>query len=245
MNIIVWIRRLFRGRKQKIEVWDTSAISIWTDKLKSQLESDSNTIVVIPESVMKQLSEGRNKFERARKAYKYLLDYTGENLRFAVVDKDSRMLSANEQVISVVGEYYNKGYDVTLITCNQSQAFMAGLRKYNQLLLAGNRESDAVNSSKQQSTKNDQKAGTVNMAKPRKEVECNLSENEKQLKCKKIGKDIYIIAQPGLAVYDSRSKRRIGKNGKVMVKLSEHVVWDDVEYIVKAITETHVILKRT
>lgn len=244
MNVIVWVKQLFRGRKQKFEVWDTSAISIWTDKLEAQLESEDNTVIVVPEVVMKQLSEGRHKFERARKAYKYLLDYTGDKLRFAVANEKRRALPANEQVISIVGDYYNKGYDVTLVTCNHTQSLMAGLRKYNELLLAGNRESNGANASKQQSTKNNQKAGTLNMAKTRKEVDCNLNENEKQVKCKRIGKDTYIIAHPGVAVYDNRSKRRIGKNGRVMVRLLERVVWDDVEYMVKSITETHVILKR-
>lgn len=237
MSIIVWLKRMFRGRKQEFEVWDTSAISIWTDKFKSQLQSETSTVVVVPEIVFKQLSAGKHKFERARKAYEYILEYTGNKLRFAVVNKESRKLSANEQVISVVEEYYNKGYNVTLVTCNHNQADMAEIKKYKVFLLAGNRKNKPNN--------DNQKVGNFNMANNKKEVVGNLNEDEKRVKCKKIGKNTYIAMYPGVAVYDNRGKRRIGQNNKVMVSLFERVVLDDVEYMVKDITETRVILKRT
>lgn len=82
------------------------------------------------------------------------------------------------------------------------------------------------------------------MAKSNEEQQGVVNESEKRVKCKTIGKDAYIFTPNGVAVYDVRGKRRIGKDSRVIVRLAERVVYDDVEYIVKSITAKHVILKR-
>jgi len=71
-----------------------------------------------------------------------------------------------------------------------------------------------------------------------------LENGDKQVKCKKKGKDIYMYTPAGVGVYDSRGKRKMGKNGKVIVKTLERVRIDDEEYLVKELGETYVILKK-
>ncbi len=68
-------------------------------------------------------------------------------------------------------------------------------------------------------------------------------EDVKLVPCKKRGKDVYISAPPLLSVFDLRGKLRIGKDGKVMVKLFERIAYDQEEYIVREIHDDHIIVK--
>lgn len=67
---------------------------------------------------------------------------------------------------------------------------------------------------------------------------------EKLVECTQRGKDTYISQKRGVTVYDSKNKKRIGKDGKVIVRLGERIVWNHVEYIVREITDFKVILKK-
>lgn len=67
---------------------------------------------------------------------------------------------------------------------------------------------------------------------------------EKMIECTQRGKDTYISQKRGFTVYDSKNKKRIGKDGKVIVRLGERIVWNHVEYIVSEISDFKVILKK-
>ena len=67
---------------------------------------------------------------------------------------------------------------------------------------------------------------------------------EKVVECTKRGKDAYISQKRGVTVYDTKNKKRIGKDGKVIVRLGERVDWNHVEYIVSEISDFKVILKK-
>jgi len=234
-RVIVWLKRLFRSSQQSFEVWDFASICIWLDKLQQKLEENNNVIIVIPEVVIKQLSEESRKYFKAEKAHKFLLECENTKLIFAVISQNNRKLANNEQILSVVAEYYNRGYNVTLVTCSNTLADNAKSRRFSCNLLAG------INPN-EKSSKQQQKVRKTDMSKT--EVIMDVSETEKKMKCSKKGKDVYIFSPPGIVVYDKTNKRRIGKNGRVLVRLNERVVCDDVEYIVKTIEEEHVILKK-
>lgn len=62
------------------------------------------------------------------------------------------------------------------------------------------------------------------------------------LQCIKHGKEVYIKGKLGMEVYDTRSKRRIGKecgkNNFVRIFLSDRVVMGSKVYLVESITDT-------
>ena len=138
-RVVIWIRRLIKGCKQKFEVWDASAVSMWLDRLQEKIESENDLIIIVPETVMSQLFDDSNKSEGADKAHKYLLDCQNEKLKFATIAPNNRTLTVEEQLLSVVEEYYIQGYNVTFVTCNHNMAFRAKLRELNCLLYQENR----------------------------------------------------------------------------------------------------------
>ena len=234
MDLVVGIKRLIKKNKEPIEVWDISAVRNWLERIQARLEA-GNVVIIIPEIVMRQLSESAKPCEV--NTYNYLLGYTGDKLNYAVTDSDKRDLSYYEQIFSIFRNYYNQGYDVTLVTCDANQSHMAEQLKLSCMLFPGNKN-------KSEFQKNEQKVRNTKMSKTKTNCACDPNETEKRLKNKKIGKDNHIVTRAGIEVYDNRGKRRIGKNSLVKVQLTERVVYDNVEYIVTTITDTDVILKR-
>lgn len=79
-------------------------------------------------------------------------------------------------------------------------------------------------------------------------TETDEDESHMTLKCVKHGKEVYIKGKLGMEVYDTRSKRRIGKecgkNNFVRIFLSDRVVMGGKVYLVESITTDTVNLKK-
>ena len=64
------------------------------------------------------------------------------------------------------------------------------------------------------------------------------------IRAERRGKDTFIPKQPGTVVIDRKNKRRIGIDGKVIVRRFEHVKFDRKQYIAIEIGADYVVLKR-
>ena len=234
-RLILKIRRFLIRDKRRYEVWDVSAVSNWLEKLQKKLEKEADIVIIIPKIVVEQLSARTDKSLRDRKAYDFLMSYTSSNLNFDVVIGENKPQTSNEQILSTLKKYFNKGYNVTLVTCNSALASKVSEDEINCVLLDKNIQKNNV-------LKSNKKEEDISMSK--KQLIEEVSETEKQIQCKNVGKDTYIYAPPGIEVFDKKNKKRIGKNGKVLVRLNERVVCDGKEYVVKAITDTHIIIKK-
>ena len=239
MDLLIGIRRRLKKQKDPIEVWDISAIRNWLDRMQSRLEL-GKTVIVVPEIVIRQLSDSGKVVDVL--AYNYILSYSGDKLYYATTATEKRDMSYNEQILSIQEDYYNKGYNVTLVTCNTIQSHMAEERKLGCLLFVGNKPNKNLQNEKTQ--KNQKKVEESSMSKVKNKQVCSVSPEQMEVKNKKIGKDNHILTRAGVEVYDNRGKRRIGKNSLVKVQLMERVVYDGTEYIVTAATSETVVLKR-
>lgn len=235
-NIIVRIRRAFTNHNYIYEVWDTSAVSVWLDKLKERITVDTNVKVVITEGVIHELSVGRHKYEKARNAYRYIKQIESDNVIKEVTMDKIRAWTVDEQIIFTADTYHKKGRDVTLITCDQDQAFKAELRGLKVKLL----EAVRPELEKQIVTPNYSRVVFVSSSK---EPPAKLGD-EITLTCSKLGKEHYLDVKSGMVVYDNKGKRKIGRNKLVPITISDRVSYYNMDYFVKSISDRQVILNK-
>lgn len=239
MNIIVRFKRLLRMHKGRFEVWDTSALSNWLDKLKREIERKERITVIIPEGVIHELSVGRRNYERARLAYEYIKNSDTERLRVDVTDDNKRAWTVDEQVVAVVEKYANKGYNVTLVTCDIDQAYKAKLKKLNVNLLKSYKEFDAKNPT-ENSKQN--KTNSIKLGKPI--IEIPQPTDEISIPLIQIGKEKYISVKHRIEAYDNKGKRKIGKFEKIPILPTDSFKCQNYTYRIQAITNEKLILKR-
>ena len=83
------------------------------------------------------------------------------------------------------------------------------------------------------------------MSKNKKEEMPILNEDERAVRYTTAGKANYIYVKPGVTVFDSRGKRKIGKDSRVNVVPMDRVVYSDGnEYVIKTVAEGYAVLKK-
>ena len=226
MSIIVRLKRLINKRKGVFQVWDTSAIITWLDRLKTELDNGTN--VIVPEGVVHELSVKRRSHERFKNAYTFVKECVVKNMKVHVTSDKMRPWAIDEQVVAITyNEYYKKGYEVKLVTCDHDQAYKARLRGMEVELLAGNRSIQKANP--------DETAPVIEEVKP---------EEEMAVPCVMRGKEHYINVKSKLSVYNAKGKRKIGKNDWLLVDSTDVLACGEYKYLIRAMTENSLLLKK-
>lgn len=65
------------------------------------------------------------------------------------------------------------------------------------------------------------------------------------IRAERRGKDLFINKSPATVVFDRKNKRRVGIDGKVIVRLYERVKFYQKQYIAIEIGQDYIVLKRT
>ena len=242
-NILRRIKKIFKRTKSKYEVWDTSALSNHFGLFKKTIQNDNDIICVIPEGVSHEISVGRRNNEICKEVYKFIEgNVRNPKLIVEVTPDDIRGWEIDEQVIFTVSKYYNSGYDTILITCDRDQSFRAKLKKLEVELLAVT----AIQSIK---TK---EFNTVNAPKVEKVVSKVIEEKQEpkkgvetfELPIKKIGKQLFVLKDPKVAVYDRRGRRKIYNGNSVVVNIDDTVHYKEVPYIIQKVGDNTLFLKK-
>ena len=231
-KIVTFFRNITNTR-ECIEVWDTSALSHWLDMLVKTVDNEKIK-VIITEGVIHELSVGRHKFEKARNAYFFVKDTNKDNLVRLPTDDKVRTWTVDEQVVYVAEKYRRLGHDVMLVTCDQCQAFRAELKGIKVKLLEGNREIP----------KNFELKQTPKIVATVGKRPTNKFGGELKLDYKKQGNDFYIPLISRMEIYDTRGKRRVGKNETIQISKTDKVVYYNCEYMISEITDNKIILTR-
>lgn len=137
-NFFTKLKKLFINSDKHFEIWDTCAISTYFDKFLDSVNKEE-IHVIVPEGVSHELSAGRRAREVCREAYKFINESKNGKLTLYVTKDYMRSWKVDEQVVAIAYEYYKKGYNVTLITCDRDMANNAENRGLTVNLLKGNR----------------------------------------------------------------------------------------------------------
>ena len=232
MNVFIKIKNFFRRHAGQFEVWDTSAISTWFDKFKEKINKQEFNILV-PEGVSHELSMGRHNHEKCRIAYDFIQNAKKEGKLKVIVTKDKmRSWAIDEQVVATAYDYFKKGYNVSLITCDRDQANRATYRGMDVKCLNGTRIRKIPNA--------------VNK---HRFVETNVktdinSDGKIKVECLRKGKLLYINVNRGIAVYDSKGKRKIGRDNLIPVINSDVFVLRNCSYMIESAVDNYIILKK-
>lgn len=229
----VMLYRKITNTRETIQVWDTSALSDWLDML-DEIVAEGKIKIIITEGVIHELSRGRYKFEKARKAYFFIRDINKDNVIKLPTEDKIRTWTVDEQVVYVAEKKHLAGHNVTLVTCDQCQALRAELKGIKTNLLEGNRSF-----TKNSVIKRPPKIVATSGAKA-----VNKFGGELKLDYKKQGDEFLISSIYGMEIYDSRGKRRIGKNNTLLISKMDRIVYFNCEYTISEITENKIVLKR-
>lgn len=232
MSIIVRLKRLIKKCKGKYQVWDTSAVSTWLDKLHIQVNNGVN--IIIPEGVTHELSVGRRNHENCRKAYNYVKEGRARNLRVHVTSDKMRSWAVDEQIVAITYEYFKAGYDVVLVTCDHDQAYKARLRGLEVQLLAGSRAQTKF----VEVPKKENNPTTV------EQKEILTLDDELVIPCITKGKDHYINVKHKISVYSQKGKRQFGRENLIPVKVTDVCEYMGYKYNIQRITDTNITLKK-
>lgn len=239
MNVFVRLKNLLKKNKGKYEIWDTSAVSVWLDRLIATLNSESKITVIIPEGVVHELSAGRRNYDRCKKAYEYITTCKSSKLKIEVTEDSHRAWTIDEQIVATAEKYYKKGYKAVLITCDKDEAYKAGLKGI---------ESEVLYTKKQGGKEKSQKilrtTQTVIKKEPKKEPEIAVEGENITIPCIVINKGKYINLIRGIEVYSPNGKRKIAKDNMLPVCLYDKVIFMDIEYTISQITDTYISLKK-
>ena len=232
------IVRFFRGLNKNvplIEVWDTSAVIKCLNEFQKSVDSEDNIKIVVTEGVFHELSVGRHKYEKARNAYKYILNNKSEKLITVSTEDKIRAWTIDEQVVYVAVGYRKKGYDITLVTCDRDQAFKAELQgvktRWIDINLVGKKESYRKESTKVVfSSEGNDTFGKVG--------------EEMKLAYTMQGKEMYVPLKRGMSVLDHRGRRKIGKDERVKIERTDTVRYYGVNYRIETIANSEIVFKK-
>lgn len=240
MKVIRYIMSLFNGSK-KYQVWDTSALSNHFERFKQTLK-EQNVIVVIPEGVSHEISVGRRNNEICKDIYRFIEgNIRNPKLHVEVTPDSIRSWAVDEQVIYTASAYYNKGYEVKLITCDRDQCFRAKLKNIEAVLIPVARPKNECQTPKAEKIYAEVKAEVVPevVKKPNPVVS-----DDMELPARFTGKDCWLSYDKNLSVYDRKGKRKIARPEGVMVTRNDMVYYNDVPYIIKAFGNNSVCVSR-
>ncbi len=243
MDVILGIKRILRKHEGIFEVYDTSAAINYPNKLKETVEQDNNIIVVMPEGTVHELSLIRHRIENARIAYEYIKRTQSNKLIKEVAADSTRAWTIDEQVIDIVYKYHKKGRVVRLVTCDQDQAYKAGLKKLTCVLLPGSRTTQTVRQLKETTPKNAFGTKSQLTSKQPQNITSEIKD-EINVPYKKIGKENYIDVNTRIAVYDNKGKRKIGKAELIKVLITDSFVYKNQNYRIIKIEDSILTLKR-
>ena len=239
MSIIVRLKQMLRMHKGNYEVWDTSAISNWLEVFKSKIESGKTTII-LHEGVVHELSVGRRNHEICRKAYEYVISLKSDMILKIATRDATRSWTIDEQVVDAVAEYYKKGYNVTLVTCDKDQAYKAEIKglKCRYLIV---KKDDVI-----QKPEIDKLEKTLKKDEPKevKEIKKTVAAPILEIPCIKLNKINYIDVKHRITVFDNRGKRKIGKNELIPILFSDTFEYMNHRYAIQALTDTSITFKR-
>lgn len=222
-NVIIKIKNFFRRHKGLFEVWDTSAISTWFDIFENHVNADGINVIV-PEGVSHEISMGRRAYEKCRVAYEFINEAKKNGKLTVYVTKDNmRSWLVDEQVVAIAYEYHKKGYSVKLVTCDRDQSVKADYRGLKAELLKGKRPAET---------------------ETEKEQPILATENELKIPCITRGKITYVNVKQGMAVYDTKGKRKIGRNNLIEIASTDTLIYKDLRYKIQMVLENEILLKR-
>lgn len=236
MNIIVKLKKLFMKKAGIFEVWDTSAISTWFDEfVKSAITQGIK--VIVPEGVLHELSAGRHSYEKCRDAYNFINRTKNENVIVYVTKDVMRSWPIDEQIVAIAYEYHKKGYDVRLVTCDRDQANKAYYRGVSYRLLKGNREYPIAKKENLQQSNSQPKVEN----KPYKTAPVRKALS---IPCVTKNSVKYISVKYGIAVYDAKGKRKIGRDNLIAVSNTDVFTYKEHNYKIESVTDTSIFLRR-
>lgn len=234
MNIIVRLKRLFRGNAGEYRLPDTSAWSGYLDDIKKWVKQGIK--VVVTEGTRQELRNGYRKYAECKEAYDYIT--STPELVFPITGNEMKAWPVDDQNVAIAEKYYNKGFDVTLVTCDKEQAHKARIRGLNVSLLRGQSYHYKKNNEFQKTTKPVQNEKPV---EPEVEVKSN---GEVAVPCITKGKEKYISTKHDVEVYSNKGKRRIGRENLILILPTDVLVYNDCNHTIQEMTDTYVTIKK-
>lgn len=242
MSIVTFVKRLFRKTK-KYEVWDTSAISNHFEKFKEALRKADDKIIVVPEGVSHEISCGRKHNDICKEIYKFIEgNLRNPKLVIEVTPNSIRSWEVDEQVIYIAESYTKRGFDVKFVTCDRDQSLRARLKKLNTELLPVVKVKNVL-PNVQKSVEHAPRVVPVN-EKNNFFFGDDDNKEEFELPTKKLGKQCVVNASKFISVYDPKGKRKIPKDGAVLVTRDDLIYYKDRPYTIKTINNASLSLVR-
>jgi len=250
LNIIVKIKRLFRFKGKKYEIWDTSAIRNRFKRFSAEVENKDNVIVVIPEGVSNEISSARHSDDHCMVVYNFLLANSSK-IKEHITDDRMRAWSVDEQVVAITEWYHKKGYNAVLVTCDHNEAHRAKLKGLSFEVLSSSKNIDKRDTTLY--TNSEENRGRLNVEDLTRHVEQAVKTSASKpikeptssfvIPCKQKGNMTYIASDFG-AVFNSKGKRIIGKGDYVAVTKQDTIEVNNYRFRIKEIKDSKVLLAR-
>ena len=228
MKLILRFKQFLKRKKGEHEVWDTSALSTYPEKVREHVKNGVN--VVVTDSSVRELSVARHKYDQIREIHDFIIN----NLKAYVTKDKMKSWTVDDQIGAITYELFNRGLKIKLITCDKNQAYNARLRGLNVLLLPGKPRTHH---------KTEVPVETTSTKKLEENITL-MSEDEISVPCITKGKEIYISVKCKISVYNSKGKRRIGKDNLIPVLPVDVLVYMNNKYVIKNVEGTKIILKK-
>lgn len=227
MILVNVINKIFRKQKKICKVCDASVLRNHFDTVKEMVETKLDWLIVIPEGVLHEISVAKYVDKLCRIIYNYLTINSKKysNLVVEVAEDSIRSWSVDEQGIHVVEKYCKKGYDAELLSCDREQCFRAELKKVKYNLLPVAKDSKKLNV-----TKKKVKPLQIITENPKKFTVPQIS-----IEYIVLNKEKYLKFNKNLSVYDSKGRRRIGKDGYIKFETTDKFYYFEKEYIIEKI----------
>lgn len=250
MNIIVKIKRLFRFKGKKYEIWDTSAIRNRFKRFSMEVETTDNVVVVIPEGVSNEISSARHSDDHCMIVYNFLLA-NASKIKEHITDDKMRAWSVDEQVVAITEWYHKKGYNAVLVTCDHNEAHRAKLKGLSFEVLSSSKNMDKTNTTLytnseenkdvlkvEELTNHVKQVIKTSASKPIREPSSSFV-----IPCKQKGNMTYIASNFG-AVFNSKGKRVIGRGDYVAVTKQDTIEVNNYRFCIKEIKDSKMLLAR-
>ena len=241
MSVVTFIKSLFRKTK-KYEGWDTSAISNHFEKFKKELRDDTK-VIVVPEGVSHEISCGRKHSDNCKEIYKFIEgNLRNPKLVMEVTPDNVRSWAVDEQVVYIAEQYAKRGFDVKLVTCDRDQNLRATFKKLNTELIPVIKQKSTM----QSVAKNIEHPPVVVPVNESKNLMFKDYDNKEEFELPSTiqGKQCILNTSKFISVYDPKGKRKIPKDGAVLVTRDDLIYYKDRPYTIKTINNSSLSLVR-
>lgn len=240
MCIVLGFKQWIHRNDRAVMVIDTCVISNFFEWFVNVVNS-GEFLIVVPQGVFREICTGRQKYEVCRRAYKFIEKAKKDELLIVPVASDKiKSWVVDDQVVAEAERYFKKGHKTELVTCDYNMASNAqdiGV-PVNLMRAPKNRLEDQLDKINAKRNNKTEKQETGVLTKE------ETSDNELKLPCITKNKTTYISVKQGVAVYDVKGKRKVGRDNLIIVTSTDIFEYNQHNYMVKSIGKDVIHLKK-